>query len=607
MRIKSKVLGILLVVGFLFSESISAKEIIKIAHADGDMTTTVRNAIENAKEKDIQLIFEKGIYKFLPDYAVGKFLYITNHGNGFKKIIFNFEGFNAVEIDGQGSEFIFHGLTAPFVFEGCNNIDVQNVTIDWDIPFSFQGDVLAVNEKEKSIDIKPYTKGYSWELSKGQINFPNIDGFNYTHLGSTLPHNKATKAVDYGAWDMELSPNYVEKLPGGNLRIFDKNLKKFPRVGAVLHSKGDREHDRYAPAFLTRTSKNIRFQKVIIHHALGMGFLFERSEKIDILSCGVYIREGSDRVISATADATHFANCKGEILIENCRIEGMYDDGTNVHGTYVEVDKILNENTVRVGLKHFEQMGFQFAGIGDEIWFIQQPDPNRASEGIVKSMKTVNDQFVDITFNKSLPATLKKGDILENKTWNPVFTMRGNTIRDHRARNIIIKTPLKITIENNNLSSMMSSIMLRGETYFWFESGAVGDVLIRNNHFNRCAYGGSEHAVLTVSPRIGKEYNQSALYDRNIIFENNTIETFDNRIVWADRLDGFIFRGNKIIQTTSDAVQYPNAFMFDFENCNNIEISNNSYEGTNTKFIKADAVSRKNFVFKKNKGIKDVK
>ena len=87
MTIKSKVLGILLVVGFLFSESITAKEIIKIAHADGDMTTTVRNAIENAKEKDIQLIFEKGIYKFLPDYAVGKFLYITNHGNGFKKII----------------------------------------------------------------------------------------------------------------------------------------------------------------------------------------------------------------------------------------------------------------------------------------------------------------------------------------------------------------------------------------------------------------------------------------------------------------------------------------------------------------------------------------
>ena len=30
---------------------------------------------------------------------------------------------------------------------------------------------------------------------------------------------------------------------------------------------------------------------------------------------------------------------------------------------------------------------------------------------------------------------------------------------------------------------MMSAILLRGETRFWFESGAVEDVLIQNNIF----------------------------------------------------------------------------------------------------------------------------
>lgn len=583
---------------------INATEVIEIKHADGDMTLEVRNAIESAKEKDIKLVFEKGKYIFHTDFATGKFLYVTNHGNGFKKIIFNFEGFNTVEIEGNHAEFIFRGQAAPFVFQGCNKINVNNLILDWDIPFSFQGDVMAVNKAEHYYDLKPYTKGFSWKLERGRVMFPGINHFNFASLGSTLSHNKETKAVDYGAFDMSLRPNYVEKLSNGNLRFHDKNMKKFPRVGSVLQSKGDKINNRYAPAFLVRNSKNITFNGITIHHALGMGFLFERSEDIKILNSGIFIRKGSDRVISIIADATHFANCKGDILIENCRLEGMYDDGTNVHGTYVEVNKILDNKTVRVALKHDQQMGFEFAGVGDDVWFIKQPNPQRAETNTVISVTVINDYFSDITFQNNLPANLKTGDILENKTWNPTFTMRGNTIRAHRARNIIIKTPKKIIIENNNLSSMMSSVMLRGETFYWFESGNVEDVIIRNNNFVDCAYGGAEHAILMVSPRLGKTFDDTIVYDRNIQFINNNIETFDNRIIWADRVDGLLIKGNTIKQTTTFKPQYSNAAMFDLIHCKNVEISNNSYQGTNKNILKADSDSEKTLKTKNNKGIK---
>jgi len=582
----------------------NATEIIDIVHSEGDMTMTIREAIKNAKEKDIKLVFEKGTYTFKTDYAIGKYMYVTNHSNGFKKIIFNFDGFNSVEIEGNGSEFIFNGQAMPFDFEECNKIRVSNIVIDWDIPFSFQGDIIEINKAEEWFDLKPYTEGFSWELKKGKITFPNINGFSYSELGSTLSHNKETKAVDYGAWDMSLHPDSVEKQPNGLLRFYVKGIKHYPRVGSILQSKGDHDNNRYAPAFLTRNSKDIVFDKVIIHHALGMGFLFERSENIKIINSGIYIREGSDRMISATADATHFANCKGDILIENCRIEGMYDDGTNVHGTYVAVDKIIDSKTVRVALKHKQQKGFQFAGVNDEVWFIKQPNPQRRETNSVTKVKVINDDYTDLTFTSKIPTDLKVGDILENKTWNPNFTMRGNTIRDHRARNIIIKTPKKIIIEDNDLSSMMSSIMLRGETFFWYESGNVEDVLIRNNRFIHCAYGGAEHAILKVSPRLGKTFDDSVLYDRNIIFENNTIETFDNRIIWADRVDGLIVRNNTIKQTFTEKQQYPDAFMFDLINCNNVEISNNTYEGNSKNVLKADAVSQKTLKFNSNKGLK---
>lgn len=591
----------------VFAIQANAKEVVHIKPGK-DVTTQVRKAIENVKDKDIKLVFSKGVYQFLPTYAQEKFCYITNHGNGLKKIIFLFSDFNTVEIEGNDSEFIFRGQVAPFQFNNCNNISIKGIRIDWDVPFSFQGDVTAVNKKEKWFEMKPYTKGYSWKLAKGRIMFPNIEHFHFASLGSTLAFDKDTKQVAYGAFDMSLRPNKVVRKKGGILRIYDQNIKHFPSVGSVFHSKGPHEQNRYAPAFQVTESNNVVFDKVIIHHALGMGFLFERVDGVKILNSGIYIREGSDRAISTIADATHFANCKGDVLIENCRFEGMLDDGTNVHGTYVEVNKIINKNTVRVRLMHFEQTGFKFAGKGDEVWFIKTPNPSRGEINKVAKVDYINDRYTDLTFESEIPSDLKEGDIVENKTWNPVFTMRGCTIRDHRARNIIIKTPKKIIIENNDLSSMMSSVMLRGETFFWFESGNVEDVVIRNNRFKHVAYGGAPgHAVLKVSPRLGKAFNQKAAYDRNIVFENNTIETFDNCIIWADRVDGLIIRGNSIKQTTVEKPQYPDAPLFELRNCINVEVTKNKYEGTVTNYFNVDEKTKKSIKVKRNKGFKYTK
>ncbi|MDO7173143.1 right-handed parallel beta-helix repeat-containing protein [Mariniflexile sp. AS56] len=584
-----------------------AQTVIEFKPSDADMTMVVRKALENVKDSDIKLVFEKGTYKFLPDYAMDKYCFITNHGNGFKKIVFRFENFNAVEIEGNGSEFIFHGQVAPFQFENCKNISVKNLSIDWDIPFSFQGEVMAINEKEGWRDIKPSTEGFSWTLNNGKLNFPNIDDFHFFELGSTLSFDKNTKAVAHGAWDLNSNPRWVEKMPNGILR-FHEPLKKYPAVGTILHSKGPHEQNRYAPAFQTINSSNANFNNVVVHHALGMGFLFERTSDINILNSGVYLKEGTDRVVSTIADATHFANCKGAILIENCRFENMLDDGTNVHGTYVEVDAILDEYTLRIALKHFEQMGFEFASVGDEIWYIENPSPKRAGENEVVKVKYINDKYSELTFKSKIPASLTKGDILENKTWNPEFTMRGNTIRNHRARNIIIKTPKKIVIEYNELSSMMSSILFRGETFFWYESGAVEDVLIRNNNFNYVAYSGSEHAVMYVTPRLNQSFDQTELFDKNIRFENNTIRTFDSRIIIADRVDGLKISGNTIIQDkTQGKALYPDAPIFDFINCNNVEVLNNTYQGDSENSILKDEKSSKTIKIKGNKGFKNLK
>lgn len=594
---KFKLIAILLT----FTLSARTQQVIRFSPASTDMTENLRIALENSTDKNIKLVFEKGTYYFRPDFAQAKYCVITNHGNGLKNVIFNFDSFESVEIEGNGSEFIFHGQLMPFLFEHCNNVKVSGITIDWDIPFTFLCEVIAVNEQEEWREVKPFTDGFSWKLDKGRIEFPDVDGFTYSSLGSTLAFDANEKRVVHGAWDQHSNPKWVEERPNGNLRIYEK-LRHYPPVGSLLSSKGDREHDRYAPAFEFKSSKDVKLNKVVVHHALGMGYLFERTENITLSGCGVYLRDGSSRVISSTADATHFANCKGDILIENCRFENMLDDGTNVHGTYVEVNKILDDHTVRVELKHFEQLGFEFAAAGDEVWFIKQPNPGRAEVNEVAQAKAINERFIELVFKETLPEDLKTGDIVENKTWNPTFTMKGCTIRDHRARNVVLKTPLKTVIENNQFSSMMSSILFRGETFFWYESGAVEDVVIRNNTFEYCAYSGSEHAVLFITPRLGVGFDQTALYDRNIRFENNTIRNFANRIVWADRVDGLVISGNHITQTFEAKPIYPDAPLLEFSNCRDVKVTDNTYNGSCTNLFVADEVSKETLVIKNNTG-----
>lgn len=589
------------IVGFSFTIAAFANSSIVIEPTGEDMTPMIREILENSIERDIILEFKKGEYKFLPDYATGKYLNITNHGNGYKKIIFNFEKFRSVTIKGNGSEFIFHGQSMPFFFEECESVNISGLTIDWDIPFTFLGKVIAINEKEGWRDIKPKTEGFSWAVKKGRLEFPNIDGFSYAYPGSTLAFDAKEKRPVHGAWDINSNPRWVEELPNGNLR-FHEHLNHYPPIGSLLSSKGNREHDRYAPAFEFKSSSNILLENIIIHHALGMGFLFERSENIQILNSGVHLREGSNRVISSTADATHFANCRGSILIENCRFENMLDDGTNVRGTYAVIDEIIDNKTVRTKFMHFEQLGFEFVAPSDEVWFIKQPSPNRNEVAVVNKVKIINNKFIEISFDSEIPNGLKPGDVLENKTWNPEFTMRGCTIRNHRARNIVLKTPLKTIIENNFFSSMMSSVFFRGETHFWFESGGVNDVLIQNNTFEYCAYSGAEHAVLNITPRLGVSFDQSELYDRNIRFENNTIHTFGNRIVIADRVDGLIIRNNKIVKTNQGPNLYPDAPIIELINSQNVRVESNIYEGDSKKTLKADEKSSSSLIIDKNKG-----
>jgi hypothetical protein len=554
---------------------------------DEDFTSKVFEVLYNAKELECTIEFKNGIYNFYPENAYEKYVKISNNDNGLRKFIFALEGRKNMTINGNGSTFIFHGSVIPFLIENCTNIKIENLNIEYDFPFDFEGVVVANNEKEKTFDLKVhednkyrikddmlYFSGYDWEIG----------------LGENIVYNATTKSPEYftSHYEHNFHKNFLKAQPLDDriVRFSNLNAVKVPPVGSIYSDKGPHGENRNIVGFRVYKSKNLELNNINVYHAGAMALIAEKTETISLNKFNVILKEGSSRVISATADATHFINCKGEITIDDCRFENMLDDATNVHGTYMIINEVIDSVTVAVKFGHFQQQGFDFAEKGDTLRFIGRTDLMPVGTGVVKNIDMINENYYTITFEEQIPEFSKKNIAIENITWMPSLVVKNCTVKQNRARSLLISTSKPVLVENNYFASMMAGIRICGDANYWFESGPVSNVIVRGNTFENLGIGGhAPQAILQIDPIIGKKYRENGYYHKNIVFENNTIKTFDPLIIYALSVDGLIIRNNTIILTKT----YPHIFndlsLFDLQNCTNVKIEGNTYTGDNEASI----------------------
>ena len=100
---------------------------VKATKPGEDATLKVVEAINECKvTKATKLGFEKGTYRFLPDFATEKYVFISNNDEGLKRFVFNLSGITDLEIDGLGSAFIFDGYVCPFLLDNSKRININN-------------------------------------------------------------------------------------------------------------------------------------------------------------------------------------------------------------------------------------------------------------------------------------------------------------------------------------------------------------------------------------------------------------------------------------------------------------------------------------------------
>ncbi len=517
------------------------------------------------------LFFPKGRYDFWQDLTSSEKFTVG----------INIDNLKNVTIEGDGSEFIFHGNMQIMRIFQCENIRIQNFSVDWDHPFMYQG--KYVNATDDYIDVAFDRSKYPYVIEDGQFYLTG-EGWKANPTGYFNLFDRDTKEVLYqshdGNNDHLFNSKAVEIQPG-IIRFYGKPNIKPPKGTYTTLMAG-----RYITTGISITnSKNIYLKDVTLYHALSHGFVGVRSENITMDNANVKVNEKKGRVFSIIADASHFTNCKGLIKVINCAHTGAMDDFINVQGGYTPIDSIADERSVIIS----NDRGAGSAG--DEIWFVNSVYCQRSEPRTIQSVELIgaNGRFPikKIIFTTSLPAGVKAGDYMENKTWTPRVEIRNcKILKQHRARGILVTTPQKVVIENNYFRTAGAAILIEGDMDYWFESGANRDVTIRNNIFDNCLTSGCitgdrwewGEAIITITPSYRPQNEKAEPYHKNIRIENNTIRTFDVPLVHARSVRGLTFRNNNVVRTYTYEPYLWQKSSFLLDGCREVIISGNEID-----------------------------
>ena len=526
---------------YLAAEEVQTTGTISITSFGGkpDMHTNLRmimaRAINYCKaHPGTRLTFPKGRYDFAPasdgDYVMKM--------NGLKNCI----------IDGQGSEFVFHGRCAVSHIVNCSGLTLKNFSVDWDRPFISQCTIERVGGGylDVSIDKEKYPYVIQGDTILFKANNMPFAADNWALPVAPLFNNlydKDSRNILYGTVDNPLGDIFhkrVSVLSNGFLRFFGQHNGYNPPVGSVQSLY----HGTYIRnCFDVGGSKDITFRNIPVYHCLSMTVVGVRSENITMDGIGPRVNYSKGRYFSTISDAFHFINCKGLILLENCACNGQGDDMLNVCGAYLKVLSKTGTSTVTLDRSSYTEAG-------DTVWLVNNKTYTRGETRVVKSISN-SGNTIFMTFDKALPEDLGEGWLIENKTWTPDVTVRHcKILHGNRARGLLLDTPGKVLIENNYFSTAGTAILFGSYMEQWKESGPSENVEIRNNTFDNCFTSPWGAAIISLEAPIAPASIGSDTYHNNVRIHDNTFRSFGTPIVSATGAGSLVFSRNKIIKTT---------------------------------------------------------
>lgn len=487
-------------------------------------------------QNGVRIVFDRDTYTVTPECCFERSLNISNHGwNGPKRLAALIEDMNDIELDFCGSTLITPGVITPFGILRSRGVTVRNLVMENPKTLFLQAKVIS--HGEGYVDLLKMQGKEDFYIRKGELVADYYECLFpcHTHIeykGETGEIEAGTADNTMGVWVKDCR---AEDMGNDILRLH--GVKRYPPVGNVLIICAAR---RLGCGFFCEESADILCENVTIHSCYGMGFLAQMCENITLRRFNT-LRSG-DQYYTSNADATHFVNCTGLVLVEDSTFEGQLDDALNIHGMYTKiVDK--TENELFVNEVHSQAKGIRIYRAGDRVQVLKPDTLIPYTEKSIKEVEYVNADLVRLLLNESTE-DIVVGDDVESLSRAADLIFRGNTVRNNRARGMLIATRGKTVIEDCYFHSSGSAILFESNGDYWYESGGVQDVTIRRNTFDACKHGGWGQAVVDCVPR--KATEEGRYFHREIKVLDNTFHMVTDAVAILDNVEHAVFCGNTV-------------------------------------------------------------
>lgn len=516
-----------------------------------DCTECLTRLLET-RGHDAEIRFQPGIYRFAADHASRRSYAISNSDPApAQSVSILLEGCRNLTLDFGGSTLLFRGQTIALGLDRCENVTILNASVDWDVPFSAEGEILTAGPGEITVAIDPMR--YPYEVQDGQLLFKG-PGWQGSALFGAMEFGRETRRVRPGAGDT--FPR-VTALPGpsGQVRLRGQ-FSPVPQPGNLLVLRhGKRVH----PGLFCQNSSGIRLENVTFFSTCGLGALFQFSQDISVRRTAFLPnRDRGRRVLSGHDDGLHFSNCRGGISITECRFAGLMDDAVNIHGTSARILS-LQGRVVRGQFCHPQSVGFsQWAKAGDTVSFLDRCTMDSLGSLTVTAFRPETPETFLLALSGPVPAGAQPGDALENLSNTPSVRCCRNFFGSGRARGMLVTTPKPVYIADNRFESSGSALLLSGDANGWYESGACRDVEICRNLFTRhCLTSQYQfcEGVISLCPEI-PDMARSHGFHRDVRIHDNVFYDHGVTLLYAHCAKNVEFQNN-VIRRPPDAAPVP--------------------------------------------------
>ncbi|MCQ2528509.1 MAG: DUF4214 domain-containing protein [Saccharofermentans sp.] len=488
-----------------------------------------------------RLEINKGVYHFKPNPS----LQLT----GFKNVL----------IEGNGAEFIFESQK-QFSIHECDGLEIRNLIVDWNWDVNRVASLVQVQNKNKdaqSFEIK------FLELDEVDENIP-IVSFQQYDTDELVPGS-------YGSWK---TFNPVE-IPGSIVSVekLEPNVLKI-NYGASFTTTFHNEevyilrHYTYGGSVFTvgGGSRNVTFDNVSIYGSAGMGYVFgDNSNHFQVINSYIGLRPGNENKqrMSTTADGIHILNTGGYFRISGCDFSYTGDDIINIHDDMLKITDDTNRSEI-VG-----NVTGGFVQKGDKIRIYTKNLEDIGFETEVMSFVR-KDDIGTLKLKDPIPDIAGKGCyVYRSSTRTHNYVISDNYIHETKGRAALLNASDAL-FENNTLYRTVSEcVQVRVDVSerddkIWYEGTGARNVLINNNTFEECVFGG-DGPVITIDCNVGSQ--KDVLSDIQIT-NNKFLYCYGaDNLIYADNVTNLDVKNNTIVDCKPIKTT---------ENCGQIDISGNT-------------------------------